>query len=241
LSLLKILCSVVAILGLAASASAQQQLYAWRDANGTLTVSNMRQADGSAPTRTYNVAQSTSVRATRYVAPSRSGLYDSIIEEHASLNGVRSDLVRAVVQVESAFNAYARSPKGALGLMQLMPATLKDYGVLNPFNPAENIRAGVAYLRALLDRYQNDETLALAAYNAGPVAVEKHGTTVPPYRETKNYVKQVNKLAGDRSAPAPAAPGLRLYKVTEYVDGRAVVKITDQKPTSGIYEIIGAR
>jgi soluble lytic murein transglycosylase-like protein len=240
LSLQKILCSVGVILAVAASANAQQ-LYAWRDASGTLTVSNLRQADGSAPTRTYSVAQSTSVRATRYVAPSRSLMYDSIIEEHASLNGVRSDLVRAVVQVESAFNTYARSPKGALGLMQLMPATLKDYGVMNPFNPTENIRAGVAYLRALLDRYQNDETLALAAYNAGPVAVEKHGTAVPPYRETKNYVKQVNKLAGDRSSSAPAAPGTRLYKVTEYVDGRAVVKITDQKPTSGIFEVIGAR
>jgi len=240
LSLLKILCSVVLTLALAASAAAQQ-LYTWRDANGNLVVSNTRQPDGSAPTRAYPVAPSSAVLATRYVAPNRSGIYDSIIEEHASLNGIRSDLVRAVVQVESAFNAYARSPKGALGLMQLMPATLKDYGVVNPFNPTENIRAGVAYLRALLDRYQNDETLALAAYNAGPVAVEKHGTTVPPFRETKNYVKQVNKLAGDRSSPSPAAPGTRLYKVTEYVDGHAVVKITDQKPTSGMYEIIGAR
>lgn len=238
MSLQKILCSAAFVLAVSASASAQQ-LYTWRDATGNLVVSNTRQPDGSAPTRTYAVAPSSPVLATRYVAPNRSALYDSIIEEHASLNGVRSDLVRAVVQVESAFNAYAQSPKGALGLMQLMPSTLKDYKVVNPFNPSENIRAGVAYLRALLDRYQNDETLALAAYNAGPVAVEKHGTAVPPYRETKNYVKQVNKLAGERpSSPSPAA---HLYKVTEYIDGRAVIKIVSEKPASGIYEIIGAR
>jgi soluble lytic murein transglycosylase-like protein len=238
LSLLRILCSAALVLTVSASAAAQQ-LYTWRDANGNLVVSNTKQADGSAPTRTYPVAPSSPVFATRYVAPNRSGMYDSIIEEHAGLNGVRSDLVRAVVQVESAFNAYAQSPKGAMGLMQLMPSTLKEYGVINPFNPAENIRAGVAYLRALLDRYQNDETLALAAYNAGPTAVEKHGTTVPPYRETKNYVKQVNKLAGDRTPSS--SPAAHLYKVTEYIDGHAVIKIVSEKPASGIYEIIGAR
>ena len=238
MSLLKILCSAALVVAVSASASAQQ-LYTWRDATGNLVVSNTRQPDGSAPTRTYPVAPASPVLATRYVAPNRSALYDSIIEEHASLNGVRSDLVRAVVQVESAFNAYAQSPKGALGLMQLMPSTLKDYKVVNPFNPSENIRAGVAYLRALLDRYQNDETLALAAYNAGPVAVEKHGTAVPPYRETKNYVKQVNKLAGER--PSSPSAGAHLYKVTEYIDGRAVIKIVSEKPASGIYEIIGAR
>ena len=223
-------------LGLAVPARAQQ-LYSWRDGNGNLVVSDKR-ADGTTPTRTYSVSNSTAIRTTRYVPPARTSLYDSLIEEHASLNGIRSDLVRAVVQVESAFNTYARSPKGALGLMQLMPATLKDYGVRNPFNPAENIRAGVAYLRSLLDRYQNDETLALAAYNAGPTAVDNHGQSVPPYRETKNYVKQVNQIAGEKSA-APAAT--RLYKVIEYVDGRPVPKIVDKKPTSGIYEVIGAR
>ena len=77
--------------------------------------------------------------------------------------------------------------------MQLMPATVQQFGVRNPFNPVENIRAGVAYLRELLDRYENNEELALAAYNAGPGAVDKHGQTVPPYRETRNYVAQINE------------------------------------------------
>jgi soluble lytic murein transglycosylase-like protein len=238
LSLNKILCSIALTTAVAAPASAQQ-LYAWHDSTGQIVISNLRQADGSPPQKTYAVSNSSSIRTTRYVPRTRSEMYDSLIEEHASINGVRADLVRAVVQVESAFNTYARSSKGALGLMQLMPATLRDYGVTNPFNPVENIRAGVAYLRALLDRYQNDETLALAAYNAGPHAVDHHGQSVPPYRETKNYVKQVNQIAGEKTA-APAV-GLRLYKVIEYVDGKPVPKITSTKPTSGMYEVVGTR
>jgi len=114
------------------------------------------------------------------------------------------------------------------------------YGLADIFDPRANIYAGTHYLRTLLDTFHGDLDLTLAAYNAGPGAVQKYNG-VPPFRETKNYVKQVNKLAGDRSSPSPAAPGTRLYKVTEYVDGHAVVKITDQKPTSGMYEIIGAR
>src|SRR5207247_3257824 len=126
----------------------------------------------------------------------RRSLYDDLIREQSQLNGVRTDLVRAVMQVESGFNPSARSPKGALGLMQLMPATIQQFGVRNPFNPIENLRAGVAYLRQLLDRYGNNEELALAAYNAGPRAVDRHGQNVPPYRETKNYVTRINKMAG---------------------------------------------
>ena len=135
--------------------------------------------------RSYAVPQAETVRATRYVTADRAWQYDDLITEHSRLNGVRTDLVRAVMQVESAFNPNARSPKGAMGLMQLMPATARQYGVRNAFNPAENVRAGVAYLRELLDRYSNNEELALAAYNAGPGAVDKHGQTVPPYRETR--------------------------------------------------------
>jgi soluble lytic murein transglycosylase-like protein len=131
------------------------------------------------------------------------------------------------MQVESGFDPYARSVKGALGLMQLMPATMRDFAVTQPFNPAENIPAGVAYLRRLLDRYDNNEELALAAYNAGPGAVDKHGQSVPPYRETLDYVSKVNRVAG----PAAHVAGTHIYRVVEIVDGRELVRYTDQKPS----------
>src|SRR5439155_12158949 len=105
---------------------------------------------------------------------------------------------RAVIQVASAFNPRAVSPKGAMGLMQLMPATAARFGVLDAFTPAENIRAGVGYLKQLLNRYGNNEELALAAYNAGPLAVDQHGTQIPPYRETQDYVRRINALGGTR-------------------------------------------
>ena len=158
--------------------------------------------------------------------------YDSLIRQHASRQGIRPDLVRAVIQVESAFNPQAVSPKGAMGLMQLMPATAKQLGVVDPFNPAENIRAGVTYLRQLLDKYNDNEQLALAAYNAGPGAVDKYGSKVPPYKETRQYVQ---KIADIRSATAGSATS-RIYRVTEIVDGRSVVKYTNIKPASGSYE-----
>jgi soluble lytic murein transglycosylase-like protein len=210
--------------GLAAPASAQ--IYSWTDGNGRLVLSD-RPQPGS-PARSYTVPRAENVRATRYVSSSRINAYDDVILEHAKLNNVRPDLVRAVIQVESAFNPYARSPKGALGLMQLMPATARELGVANPFNVVENVRGGVIYLRRLLDRYGNNEQLALAAYNAGPGAVDKYGETVPPYRETQNYVSRIKQIAG----PAVRVPGTKIYKITEIVDGRESVTYTDKPPSA---------
>ena len=112
----------------------------------------------------------------------------TVIEEAAGVWGVAPDLVRAVIEVESAFEPRAVSAKGAMGLMQLMPATARQYGVADPFDPRANIDAGTQHLRTLLDRY--DVSLALAAYNAGAGAVDRFGG-VPPYRETKDYVRRV--------------------------------------------------
>lgn len=226
-------CAIAIAADLAAATTAWAQIYAWRDANGNMVLSNRRPAATSV-LKSYAVPTAQAVRTTRYAALDRSRLYDDLIVENARLNSVRTDLVRAVVQVESAFNPYARSPKGAMGLMQIMPATAKQFGVVDPYNPVENVRAGVAYLRELLDRFQQNEELALAAYNAGPGAVDKHGQQVPPYAETRSYVAHINRIA----RPTIEMRGTRIYRVIELVDGREVTRYTDQKPTSGTYEVV---
>ena len=212
---------------------ARAQIYTWRDTNGNLVLSN-RQPLTPAKIQSYVVPKAESIRATRPATAERGRVYDDLISEHSKIIGVRPDLVRAVMQVESAFNPNARSPKGALGLMQLMPATIQQFGVKNPFNAAENVRAGVAYLRQLLDRYQDNEELALAAYNAGPGAVDKHGQSVPPYRETRNYVAQINQMAARPIAIRINA----IYKVTETIGGRDIPLYTDKKPATRGSDIV---
>ena len=120
--------------------------------------------------------------------------------------------------------------------MQLMPATARQFGVKNAFNPEENVRAGVAYLRQLLNRYENDEKLALAAYNAGPSAVDKYGERVPPHAETQNYVA---RIGGITTRPIERRDNNRICKVTEIVDGRQVVRYTDKRPATGSYAVVG--
>jgi soluble lytic murein transglycosylase-like protein len=122
------------------------------------------------------------------------GPYAEIIARAAEAHGVNPMLVRALIQVESGYRPRARSPKGAMGLMQLMPSTARAYKVGNPFEPKANIEAGIKHLKSLIDRFRGVE-LALAAYNAGPGAVEKF-KGVPPYRETRSYVSRILALAG---------------------------------------------
>jgi soluble lytic murein transglycosylase-like protein len=125
---------------------------------------------------------------------------DAFIKKVAAKYNVSPDVVAAVIEAESEFNPRAVSRRGARGLMQLMPKTAKTLGVDDPFDPRENIEAGVRHLRALMDRFGDNLPLVLAAYNAGEVAVIKHGG-VPPYRETRAYVKRImKKLDRIRSA-----------------------------------------
>jgi soluble lytic murein transglycosylase-like protein len=208
-----------AALLLSVARPATAQIYSWRNADGVLVLSNKPQGGSSTPAASYTVAKSEAIRTTRPAQTRDAGRYDDVIQEHATLNGVRTDLVRAVIQVESGFNPAARSPKGALGLMQLMPATIRQFGVSNPFSPKENVRAGVAYLRQLLDRYSGNEQLALAAYNAGPVAVDRHGESIPPFRETEQYVSAVSSLAGQ--ATLRPTPGTQIYQSVQIVNGQA--------------------
>jgi len=119
--------------------------------------------------------------------------FDEIIQETAKKHGVDPSLVRAVVQAESNFNPNAVSSAGAKGLMQLMPGTASSLGVQNSFDPEQNVEGGTKLLRSLLDRYDGNTSLALAAYNAGPGAVSKYGG-IPPYKETQVYVNRVMSL-----------------------------------------------
>ena len=119
--------------------------------------------------------------------------YDRIIEKASAAHGVDATLVRALIQVESHYESRARSPKGAMGLMQLMPATARRYAVADPYDPASNIEAGIKHLKSLLDRFTVE--LALAAYNAGEAAVQRF-RGVPPYAETRSYVDRILRLAG---------------------------------------------
>jgi len=118
---------------------------------------------------------------------------DVAIDQAAARHNVDPSLVRSVVKVESNFNPNAVSRKGAMGLMQLMPSTARSLNVVNPFDPAQNVEAGVKHLRALLDNYRGNVSLSLAAYNAGSAAVSR-SAGVPHYRETQNYVRRITSL-----------------------------------------------
>jgi soluble lytic murein transglycosylase-like protein len=124
----------------------------------------------------------------------RSAQYDGVIRGAAKEATIQAALLRAVIVVESGFNPRAVSKKGAIGLMQLQPATAKRYGVKNIYDPEQNVRAGAHYLRDLLVRFDSNLELALAAYNAGEEAVERYGRHVPPFRETLAYVPSVMKV-----------------------------------------------
>jgi len=167
---------------------ASGDIYMYRDRQGTMHFSNAPSSPGYRQfIPEYNSPKLPPFGASGRV---RRKLFDQIIRESADRHGVELALVKAVIHVESDFVPYARSPKGALGLMQLMPATAQQYGVWRVFDPQENVDAGVKHLRILLDRYGGNVRLALAAYNAGVEAVARYGG-VPPYRETTDYLNRV--------------------------------------------------
>lgn len=136
--------------------------------------------------RPYRYASYPAQRTRKY-SPAQ---YDGIISAVARSYGLSPSLIKSVIEVESGYNPYAVSPKGAMGLMQIMPQTAQDLGLSDPWDPAQNIDAGTRYLSWLLRKYNGNLMLALAAYNAGPSAVDTYGG-IPPYQETTEYVKSV--------------------------------------------------
>jgi soluble lytic murein transglycosylase-like protein len=227
---------VTFVLALAAAVPAEAQIYTWRDAAGHLVLSDRPRTGASGAVDTYPVRGSASLRTTtRPAVIPASSEYDDLIAEHARLHRLPPTLVRAVIQAESGFNRYAVSRKGAMGLMQLMPATARELGVSDPFRPAENIRGGVTYLAGLIARYRGKLELALAAYNAGPARVEQYGA-VPPYRETRDYVDKVTRAAGP-----VRPPGTVIYKWIEVVGGRPIKRYSNIPPAGVVYEISATR
>ncbi len=151
------------------------------------------------------------------------GDYSRMIEEVCIREGVDDDIVKAVIQVESNYNPSAVSPKGARGLMQLMPATAARYGVKKVHDPWENVNGGVRYLKDLLLLFNNDLRLVLAAYNAGEKAVQRFNNDVPDYVETQNYVRKVLALYNGEAAYTPYAGGkARSITYYKYVDEKGV-------------------
>lgn len=166
-----------------------------------------------------------------YVAISRgrrvsSQEIDDVIDKAAQKHNVDPNLVRALIKQESNFNPSAVSNKGAMGLMQLMPGTARQLGVSDPFDPQQNVDAGVKHLKQLLDNYNGDVRLGLAAYNAGEGAVARN-KGVPPYRETQNYVKRITERAGYANAPGTTVVGPTRAPVKMYRGADGVLRMTN--------------
>lgn len=184
---------------LLATAPALADIYAYADPAGVVHYSNVPVESvyelvlESPPEPTAGGGEAT-VKVPLALINRRAAAYEHIIREAAAANELEPEFLRAVISVESAFNPRAVSRAGARGLMQLMPQTAKRFGVRDSFDPRQNIHGGARYLRVLVERFANDMELVVAAYNAGENAVERYGRSIPPYRETRQYVPRVLNL-----------------------------------------------
>ena len=181
-------------------------VYKYRDAGGQILLTD-KPVRGLQLLKRYQIPTGRSMTGSGNALAAmrkRRDALQSLIAEASRDSRLEPALVHAVVRAESAYRADAVSPKGAIGLMQLMPATAERYGVSDPRDPAQNLRGGTRYLRDLLAMFDNDLKLALAAYNAGENAVIRYGNQVPPYDETREYVRKVvaffNQMSSERVA-----------------------------------------
>jgi hypothetical protein len=173
------------------AATAEGQIYTRVNGNGVVEATNVPDEAGF---RLTYPGKGTLIHS-RGFRMRYNGEYDNHILDAGAAHGVSSELIKAVIQVESEFDRLAVSSKGAQGLMQLMPFTARRFGVADSFDPRQNIFGGVQYLRFLLDMFNGNVALALAGYNAGENAVTRYGG-IPPYRETRNYVDKIQSILG---------------------------------------------
>ena len=166
----------------------QADIFVYIDKNGVMHFTN-------APTSgKYKIYMKENTPSTFHVfSPRTVRTYDQVIAEAAQINGLSFHLLKALIHVESDFNPLAISKKGAMGLMQIMPDNLELLDIGDPFDPRENVMGGAKYLKAMMDRFDGQLNLALAAYNAGPTAVERYHD-IPPFLETRTYVEKVLKF-----------------------------------------------
>ena len=184
--------------GMSFSQPAAAGIYAFSDTNGVIHYTNMPSYPRYAGMKQLSYLPGTAARKAR---PADRQRFSPLVEQAARDYQLDQALLHAVITVESGYDPQAVSERGAVGLMQLMPQTARRYGVSNMYDPLQNIRGGARYLSDLLGRFNNDLTLALAAYNAGEQAVVRHGNRIPPFRETLNYVPKVMEIY-QRHVPA---------------------------------------
>jgi len=216
------------------SQGAQAQITVVKDGEGRKVFINSNApkpkpvvAANSSP-KSINPPATTNVSATPHLPINldRDGA-DRIVMEAADRHRVDQALLRAVIQTESGWNPTAVSRKGAAGLMQLLPVTAQRFGVSDVFNPRQNVDAGARYLKVLLDRYNGDLDLALAAYNAGEGAVARHGG-VPPFRETRDYVQKVQNQYFRPGSGRLASPWSSSRPIRREVDAQGRTVFTNQ-------------
>lgn len=185
-------------------------IYTYVEADGTVVYTNVPPAASKKARRlsgTFHKApRATDAPAPLVKAKRKASSYDDAIESAATRYKIPAALVRAIMHAESNFDPMALSPKGASGLMQLMPETAAEMYVKDIFAPEQNIEGGTRYLRVLANMYEGDMVKMIAAYNAGPRAVAKYGGKVPPYAETQAYVKKVLHLYYQYKAQASESP-----------------------------------
>ncbi len=186
------------LLHFSATPAVSQQLFSYKSSSGTITFTSKKPANKSykivspkTPKFSIVVHRGLGYNWSPYPKATK---YDDLIKEMAKKHQVEAAVIKAVMHIESAFNTQAKSSAGARGLMQLMPATAKRFGVYDSHHPIENLSGGIKYLRWLYERFNGNLRLVLAGYNAGEGAVDQY-KGIPPYRETQDYVKKVLKMA----------------------------------------------